>query len=188
VPIIALTAFAMNEDEDRCREAGMNDYIAKPFSPAQLLQKIIYYTLRQQVRAGRIEQEPEQATLAGSNTFDKDYLSNIDLTNLEEFVRGNEKLKRVLMQTMVDQAPQYKQEFREYLEHEQWTDLFKSVHKLKPNVTLMGFTHITGMLHELNEDLRVQRNLGTVPDRMTQLMTGLDKAIDELKAYLSLTP
>ncbi len=186
VPIIALTAYAMNEDEERCRAAGMNDYIAKPFSPAQLLQKIIHYTLREQVRAGRIQQDIEEIPAPGAAKFDKDYLSNVDLTNLEEFVRGNEKLKRALIQTMVDQAPQYKQEFREYLEHEQWDDLFKTVHKLKPNVTLMGFTNITGLLHELNEDLRVQRNLGTVPERMTQLMSGLDKAVDELKAYLSL--
>jgi signal transduction histidine kinase/DNA-binding response OmpR family regulator len=40
VPIIAATAHAMDEDQKRCRKAGMDDYIAKPLRQDALLAKI----------------------------------------------------------------------------------------------------------------------------------------------------
>ena len=38
VPIVAMTAFAGNEDRQVCIDAGMDDYLTKPIKSAQLLQ------------------------------------------------------------------------------------------------------------------------------------------------------
>ncbi len=43
VPIIAVTSYALSGDEAKTREAGCDGYVAKPFSPRQLLAKIREY-------------------------------------------------------------------------------------------------------------------------------------------------
>jgi two-component system, cell cycle response regulator DivK len=40
VPIIAVTSYALSGDEAKTRAAGCDGYVAKPFSPRQLLAKI----------------------------------------------------------------------------------------------------------------------------------------------------
>ena len=40
VPIIAVTSYALSGDEAKTREAGCDGYVAKPFSPRQLLAKV----------------------------------------------------------------------------------------------------------------------------------------------------
>jgi CheY-like chemotaxis protein len=41
VPIIALTANSTKQEQDKCFETGMNDYLAKPFKPQELHAKIM---------------------------------------------------------------------------------------------------------------------------------------------------
>ena len=45
-PIIAMTAFTMPEDQQKCVEAGMSDYISKPFTQEKLRDVIMRNVLQ----------------------------------------------------------------------------------------------------------------------------------------------
>ena len=53
IPIVAMTAHAMKGDEERCREAGMDDYVSKPAT--------------RQALADAIERVLSRGTPAGAN-------------------------------------------------------------------------------------------------------------------------
>ncbi len=46
LPIIALTANTLDNDKEKCIEAGMNDYLPKPFTPNELNDIIEQYLVR----------------------------------------------------------------------------------------------------------------------------------------------
>jgi CheY-like chemotaxis protein len=45
-PIVALTARAFKEDEDKCREIGMSDFLTKPVQMNALRETILRWTER----------------------------------------------------------------------------------------------------------------------------------------------
>jgi two-component system sensor histidine kinase/response regulator len=46
LPILAMTANAMQQDREKCANAGMNDHIAKPIDPDELFNKLLKWITR----------------------------------------------------------------------------------------------------------------------------------------------
>ncbi|MDD5296846.1 MAG: response regulator [Rhodocyclaceae bacterium] len=93
IPIVALTANAMTGDRERCIEAGMDDYLAKPLSFGQLATSLARWLGRGSPPAPRNEVVPGQSQEAGATgklaTFDeKEMLFNLggDLETARELV------------------------------------------------------------------------------------------------------
>ena len=71
VPVIAMTAHAMDGDRDMCIQAGMDDYISKPVNPAKLIEIIEKILSREPIT------ETEQKTgktKKGMTVFDRSVL------------------------------------------------------------------------------------------------------------------
>ncbi len=52
IPIVAMTAHAMQDDRRRCLDAGMNDYVTKPVSPQSLVETLAKWLPREPATGG----------------------------------------------------------------------------------------------------------------------------------------
>jgi signal transduction histidine kinase/CheY-like chemotaxis protein len=86
VPIVAMTANAMDGDRERCLGAGMDDYVAKPVRPEDLLRVIEAWTAP--VRAGALD---EIRALAAEG--EADLLAEVLRTYLDDAARRLAELR-----------------------------------------------------------------------------------------------
>ena len=99
VPIVAMTAHAMPADRERCLQAGMNDYMSKPISPAilaELLEKLLP------------KSEPADATRETLAQGDRSLSAVVPVFAEAEFLNrlmGDQRLARVIAQGFLEDIP-----------------------------------------------------------------------------------
>jgi signal transduction histidine kinase/ligand-binding sensor domain-containing protein/CheY-like chemotaxis protein len=135
VPIVALTASAFKEDRDRAQQAGMDDFVTKPFQDGELIKKCLALaTASSDARDVAFLQEAigkRQPTPEG--LFDK---------YSPEFVSN-------LMTVFLETAPPVFETLRRALEHGDWAEAKDSAHWLQGGATRF----IDLKLHRLLEQI-----------------------------------
>jgi len=83
LPVIALTANAIKGDRERCVEAGMDDYVSKPFEPRTLLQTMGRFLAIQGGEAAAAEPSPASPAANVPAPIDRHALLARCMGNLE---------------------------------------------------------------------------------------------------------
>ncbi|MBX2957161.1 MAG: response regulator [Cyclobacteriaceae bacterium] len=160
VPIVALTANATKNDIDRCREAGMNHYLAKPFTPEDLYNKLFEeLRLNEELVASPVMHE--EKTL-----YDLSYLKKVSNDN-EEFIRE-------MVQTFIQTIPDSLDQLEDSVRQSDWLRTSRLVHQIKPSLTLMGIHTLKDTAVILEEEFKTEQvpsaeNIGSVKKFVAEL-------------------
>ena len=146
VPIIAITASAMVGDQNKFIEAGMNDYISKPFNPEKLYQLLVKWGYQNNGLFTETK-EPEEV---------KPNL--LDLSLLEERADGNEEYLLEMYGAYLEMMPQYSIDLIHYFEDEDWVELRKQAHQILSPARLFGMNITANLLLKLEKDEQLSKN------------------------------
>ena len=130
IPIIALTADVTTADVAKCKEVGMNEYIAKPVEE-RLLYTLMVGLIPQKI----IEKVMEDEVLM---IEDDTLVTYLDLSYLTTRTKNNPKLMTEMISIYLKQTPILINAMKQSLLENNWQLLQATVHKMIPSFSIMG--------------------------------------------------
>ncbi|HEY0272604.1 MAG TPA: PAS domain S-box protein, partial [Chitinophaga sp.] len=137
IPAIATTAAAQQEEAGKCLAAGFNAYLAKPFSPDELVYKILDL-LKPATANGSAE-----PTL--SPLVDFEYLYNITQQDRAYLVE--------LLDTFTGTTPQTLDRIAQELDNRNWEEAKFWSHRMRAGLAVVRIAPLTQLLLELEQEL-----------------------------------
>lgn len=179
IPIVALSAAAMQLDKELTREAGMNDHISKPINPSKLQEILSRYF--------KAEAQSSKAADLTSN-FLVNSLYGVDINDLSKRVSSSERMIQILRMF----AEEHRDFGRELQTIPIESETFKKkIHSLKGVSGNTSLSHVYPLAREidLSEDSdRKAKLLPELIDEITKVISAIDalppaQSISSSKSY-----
>ncbi|HYU31168.1 MAG TPA: ATP-binding protein [Thermoanaerobaculia bacterium] len=173
LPIVALTAHALKEDLDRCLEAGMDDYITKPFHPDTLRRTVERWLSG----GGTAAPPPVVPPPAGG---DEPHLDVSRLAGLRELGRlgGSDVLRDVIARF---REQPLLAALRQALEERDRKELALHAHTLKGTSSVLGAVRLARLCGEL-ERMAPEAGHDACARQLATIAEEYDQVLGELGA------
>ncbi len=167
-PIIAMTAHAMAGEKEKCMEHGINDYLPKPFSEADLLTALSAW----------IKDDP-------ANAEKETEVSHVNLDFLRKQTRNNKEIIQEMIGLFCQQNPVDVAELGEAVEAGDFHSIYKKAHALRNSIGFFGLDDSVGKaLLDMENAAREEKNIAAIREGYKTVKAGCDGACQALRTIV----
>lgn len=167
LPVIALTAHASKENRRRCLDAGMNDFLGKPFTPAALYAKLAYWLPPRHDTEEQIV-APSKAPAQGDGSI-------IDLGQLAELIGSDRAKMREFAGRFLELARRDMEQIDSALEHNDNETLGRLAHHNKAPARMVGARGFADLCQELSDLSKGSADAAQLRKTVVQMRPLLDR-------------
>ncbi|SNR30480.1 PAS domain S-box protein [Flavobacterium sp. ov086] len=166
-PIIALTANAFKSEVEKCKNAGMDDYITKPFEEFDLVETISRFTNKEFSNIDKPVVESNEKLY--------------DLEVLQKISRGNPEFVSKMIIIFIDQIQEILPKAEAAIYSGNFLLVNQLIHKIKPSIESMGIAGIKDEINTLEKITKAQPVKEKVAHLFFQIKQTLLIVVDQLQ-------
>ncbi|MCK9389555.1 MAG: response regulator, partial [Sulfuritalea sp.] len=183
LPVVAMTANAMQGDRDRCMAAGMNDHVAKPIEPEDLWKMLLKWIKPRHSPAAVASATRSRPQAAHDIALPSD-IKGLDIANGLRRVLGKKPLYLSMLRKFVVGQQSVVVEIRAALADNLWDTAERLAHTLKGVAGNIGASGLQQLTEKLEIAIKERRPRKEIDARLDDVKGPLKTLIAQLKQQL----
>ncbi len=180
LPVIALTAHALQEHVDMCRAAGMNGHLAKPIMPNELFTMLTTWLGPLQPLPTASEPTPEPAESTPDTS-----LPGLDIAEAHRRLGTNERVLGKLFSLFYEGHKQTGAQLEMAVNRQHWQEAFMLAHTLKGASANISAPWLYQAATALESTLRQHDSPSEIQTALENVMAQLSTVLATLSAWLN---